>query len=481
MKTSSVYIKKNVLNNDLITIANSKGYFIESNPQWSALLGYTIKELLSIPYLTLVHHEDRNETKKAIEDRLQNNDCKPFKNRLINRKGNVIWFEWIITKLGHEGDFLLTAKNVTRKKLKQSSIEATLLSLRLKSKQLEDLFNLSQDLITIANSEGYFTKLNPQWSKTLGYTEMELMDRPYLTFVHPDDQNDTVEEAAKQLNGITIFNFRNRYLTKTGEIIWFDWNATALDHTGEVFAIARDITSAIKQEQKIEATLQELMAKNKQLEDYAYITSHNLRSPVANIFMLTKFLEESTLTEEQMNYTDMIKNSAEVLNKTMKDLINVVQINQSTDMAIQSISLQETCIEIKRQLSAKIMETEAKIITNFEVDEISYSVAYIRSIFLNLISNSLKYCSPKRIPVIHISSEKISRGIQLIFEDNGLGIDLNKYGDKVFGFRKTFHKNANAKGLGLFITKSQIEALKGTIAIDSELDKGTKFTINIVL
>ncbi|MBG6132786.1 PAS domain S-box-containing protein [Aquimarina sp. EL_43] len=481
MKTSSVYIKKNVLNNDLITIVNDNGYFVESNPQWSVLLGYSKKELLSIPYLTLVHYEDRSKAKQAIKNQLQTPNSKPFIVRLISKMGDIIWLESIITKIGYEEGFLLIAKDITQKKTEKSSIEADLIALKLKNRQLEDLFNLSQDLITISNPEGYFTKLNPQWSKIMGYTETELMDKPYLAFVHPDDQQNTVAEAAKQFDGTTIFNFRNRYLTKAGEIVWLDWNATALDHTGEVFGIARNITKAIRQEQKIEATLQELIAKNKQLEDYAYITSHNLRSPVANIFMLTKFLEESTLTEEQMNYTDMIKNSAEVLNKTMKDLINVVQINESTDMTIQNISLQETCIEVKRQLSAKIMETQAKIITDFKVEEISYSIAYLRSIFLNLISNSLKYCSSKRKPVIHISSEKVNNRIQLIFKDNGLGIDLDKYGDKVFGFRKTFHKNASAKGLGLFIIKSQIEALKGTIAIDSELDKGTKFTINIVL
>ncbi len=481
MKTSSVYIKKNVLNNDLITIVNDNGYFVESNSRWSVLLGYSKKELLSTPYLTFVHHEDRSKAKRAIENRLQTPNSKPFIVRLISKMGDIIWLESIIAKIGYEEGFLLIAKDITQKKIEKTSVEADLIALKLKSRKLEDLFDLSQDLITIANSEGYFTKLNPQWSKTLGYTEIELMDKPYLTFVHPDDQQSTVAEAAKQLNGITIFNFRNRYLTKTGEIVWLDWNATAVDYTGEVFAIARDITKVIRQEQKIEATLQELIAKNKQLEDYAYITSHNLRSPVANIFMLTKFLEETTLTEEQRNYTDMIKDSAEVLNKTMKDLINVVQINESTDIIIQNISLQEMCTEVKRQLSVKIMETQAKIITNFEVEEISYSIVYLRSIFLNLISNALKYCSSERNPVIHISSEKINNRIQLIFKDNGLGIDLKKYGEKVFGFRKTFHKNVSAKGLGLFIIKSQIEALKGTIAIDSELDKGTKFTINIVL
>ncbi|WP_108867875.1 PAS domain-containing sensor histidine kinase [Aquimarina aquimarini] len=481
MKTSSVYIKKSVLNNDLITIINDKGYFVESNPQWSVLLGYDKKELLTIPYLTLVYYEDRSKTKHAIESRLQMANPRPFKSRMVSKLGDVIWFEWIITKIGSTNEFLLIAKDITKQKSKKSSIEEDLIALKLKNRQLEDLFNLSQDLITISNPEGYFTKLNPQWSKTMGYTEKELMEKPYLFFVHPDDQQNTVAEAAKQFDGTTIFNFRNRYITKKGETIWLDWNATALDHTGEVFGIARNITSAIKQEQKIEATLQELIAKNKQLEDYAYITSHNLRSPVANIFMLTKFLEESRLTEEQIGYTNMIKNSAELLNKTMKDLINVVQINQATDMTIQDISLLETCEETKRQLSAKIMETQAKIHTDFKIDTISYSYAYLRSIFLNLISNSLKYCAPQRKPVIYISSKKIDKGVQLIFEDNGLGIDLKKYKQKVFGFRKTFHTNTSAKGLGLFIIKSQIEALKGTIDIDSEPNKGTRFTINIIL
>lgn len=481
MKTKSVYIKKSVLNNDLITIVNSKGYFIESNPQWSVLLGYTMKELLNIPYLTLVHFEDRSRIEEAIQSRLQNPSSKPFGCRVISKMGDILRLEWIITKIGDKDDFLLIAKDITQKEPEKSSMETELIALKLKNRQLEDLFNLSHDLITISKPEGYFTKVNPQWSRTLGYSEKELTENPYLTFVHPDDRENTVAEAAKQFDGVTILSFRNRYIAKTGEIIWLDWNATALNHTGEIFGIARDITNAIKQEQKIEETLQELMAKNKQLEDYAYITSHNLRSPVANIFMLTKFLEENTLTEEQTCYIEMIKNSADILNKTMKDLINVVQINQSTDITIQNISLQETCTEVKKQLGTKIMETQAKIITDFKIDEISYSISYLRSIFLNLISNSLKYRSHERTPVIEISSEKMNDRIQLVFKDNGLGIDLDKYRDKVFGFRKTFHKNTDAKGLGLFITKSQIEALKGTISIDSELDKGTKFTINILL
>lgn len=161
MKTSSVYIKKNVLNNDLITIVNDNGYFVESNPQWSVLLGYSKKELLSIPYLTLVHYEDRSKAKQAIKNQLQTPNSKPFIVRLISKMGDIIWLESIITKIGYEEGFLLIAKDITQKKTEKSSIEADLIALKLKNRQLEDLFNLSQDLITISNPEGYFTKLKP--------------------------------------------------------------------------------------------------------------------------------------------------------------------------------------------------------------------------------------------------------------------------------------------------------------------------------
>ncbi len=344
----------------------------------------------------------------------------------------------------------------------------------------KDLFNLSQDLIAIANSDGFFKKVNPQWTKKLGFTEEELLSTPIMDFIHPEDKAKTKDMVQQQIDGMKISQFHNRYIGKRGQVLHLEWNTTAVDLTGDIFAIARDVTKTVKNEQKQELMLRELKAKNKQLEDYAFIASHNLRSPVANIFTLANFLKETELETQQQEYADLIQNCANTLNKTMEDLINAVKVNQSTDLNIKHVSLDKICNEVLVQLSSEIITQNAQINTDFsEICTIQYSETYMRSIFLNLISNSLKYRSTSRPPLITIKSKKKSGSIHLIFRDNGSGIDLEKHRNKVFGFRKTFHNHPNSRGFGLFMTKSQVEALNGTISIDSKPEKGTIFTIDI--
>src|SRR5690606_37667081 len=98
-------------------------------------------------------------------------------------------------------------------------------------------------------------------------------------------------------------------------------------------------------------------------------------------------------------------------------------------------------------------------------------------IIQNLISNAIKYKNPDRAPVILIESYIENNIVKLRVKDNGLGIDLERNGDKIFGFRKTFHKHPDAKGLGLFITRNQIETLGGKIYVESKPNIGTTFTI----
>ncbi|NJO00662.1 MAG: response regulator [Bacteroidia bacterium] len=96
---------------------------------------------------------------------------------------------------------------------------------------------------------------------------------------------------------------------------------------------------------------------------------------------------------------------------------------------------------------------------------------------LNLLTNAIKYRSPERQPQVHLVSQKDQNEVTLTCQDNGLGIDLKKYGHKIFGLNQTFHGNANARGVGLFIIKNQIEAMGGSISVESEPGKGTKFNI----
>ena len=132
-------------------------------------------------------------------------------------------------------------------------------------------------------------------------------------------------------------------------------------------------------------------------------------------------------------------------------------------------------------LRANIEATDARINADFSAaTEISYIPAYLESIFQNLLTNSLKYRHPDRNPVIKCHTFKDGSNIYLTFEDNGLGIDLDRYGEELFGMYKTFHLNKDAKGIGLFITRNQIEALGGSIQVASVVNAGTKFSIKLV-
>ncbi len=468
------------LSQDLIVIANSDGYFKKINPQWTKKLGYSEKHLLSTPFMEFIHPDDKNITSNMIRQQIDGISISQFENRYIGKQGQVIWLEWSTTAVDATGDIFAIARDITDSRNQQDRLESLVSTLQEKNKQFEDLFNLSQDLIVIANTDGYFKILNPQWEKALGYEIKALKSKPFYSFIHPDDLESTSNEIEKLSRGLSTVSFKNRFIKSDGGHIWLEWNAISIKETGDLFAIARDKTTTREDEIKQDLMLKDLKAKNKQLEDYAYIASHNLRSPVANIYTLARFLKETELEKEQQEYADLIQNSAETLNNTMEDLINVVQVNQSTNLKIKHISLEKICENVLKQLSGELISNNALVNTNFnEIDTIEYSETYMHSIFLNLISNSIKYKSQKRPPLINIESKKNENSVQLIFKDNGSGIDLKRHKNKIFGFRKTFHNNADAKGFGLFMTKSQVEALNGKISIESEPEKGTIFTINI--
>jgi len=129
-------------------------------------------------------------------------------------------------------------------------------------------------------------------------------------------------------------------------------------------------------------------------------------------------------------------------------------------------------------LTGQIIETGTNIFSDFsKAPSITYNRTYMESILLNLVTNSIKYRSEEHAPKILIKTSNLNGRIQLTIKDNGLGIDLNKHGHKLFGLNKTFHRHAEAKGVGLYLTKIQIESMGGTISASSKVNEGTTFTI----
>ena len=343
----------------------------------------------------------------------------------------------------------------------------------------ETLFELTQDVIVILSAEGFLQKVNAQWTKILGYSISESIDTPFLNFIDENDKLST--QQLLQEPNIETIRFANKCIGKKGHPIEFSWSFSIKNDTDCIIGIGQNKTEISKLTQLNKTIFRTLQTKDRQIRDYVHIASHNLRAPVSNISALVNFLKDSKLKPEQKEYVQHIQNSTIALNSTIEDLTNTIQLNSPKHLKIQEVSLEKTYHNVLKQLNEEIENNNVLVTSDFnEIQHIKYSEIYMHNIFLNLISNAIRYRSADRKPIIHIISKRMRNSIQLIFEDNGRGIDLDKYRNKIFGFRKTFHRNPDAKGLGLFITKSQVEALNGRISVTSKLEKGTTFTIDIV-
>ena len=233
------------------------------------------------------------------------------------------------------------------------------------------------------------------------------------------------------------------------------------DHT-LIRASLLDITERKHAEHMREKMTADLVIQNKNLEQFAYVVSHNLRSPVANIIGLADVLQDATLSDaERKEMMYELVSSVKNLDEVIKDLNTILQVKREVSEKKEVVRFSRIMGDIKGSIKHLIGTEEVSIIEDFgEADEMLTLKSYFYSIFFNLISNSIKYRREKIAPVIQIKSRRKDNKLQIVFKDNGLGIDMKKRGDQVFGLYKRFHsQNAEGKGMGLFMVKTRWKPL----------------------
>ena len=239
-----------------------------------------------------------------------------------------------------------------------------------------------------------------------------------------------------------------------------------------------DITDRKIMEEKQAALVKQLSAQNTQLVDFCNIVSHNLRAPLVNISMLVSFIEESKDETDQRLLISKLNPVIENLHTTFNELVESIQIKQDLEIKSEKINLKDCLQRTTEGLAMEINKSEAVFEINFdEAPIIYYPSKYLFSLFHNLISNALKYQSPQRKPIIKLETKKINGDIIFSVKDNGLGIDLLKHKENLFKIGKVFHRHPNAKGFGLYMTKTQVEAMGGRIWVESIPGEGSTFFV----
>ena len=276
-----------------------------------------------------------------------------------------------------------------------------------------------------------------------------------------------------------VFNIAQRKKYEQ-ELLKSKKNANELSN--KLIAVNKELRSRTalisKQKLQLEEFNQHLENKNRQLSSFAHIASHNLRAPVSNLLVLKDFYKENTDLKDKAMLFSKVEIVIDRLNETLNELIDSLKIQGNKDIIFDTVTFDTLFAKILAIFDIQILDSKAVVTANFcEAPTIEYPKLYLESILLNLLSNAIRYRAPNRIAQIHFRTEIKNNEIILIATDNGLGIDLKKYGHKIFGLNNTFHRHPDSKGVGLFMTKTQIEAVGGSINVESEVDKGSTFKI----
>ncbi|MEN9909540.1 MAG: hypothetical protein RLZZ540_2689 [Bacteroidota bacterium] len=348
-----------------------------------------------------------------------------------------------------------------------------------KEYHFDNFFSISADLICIAGFDGYFRRINPAVSKLLGYSDEELYSRPIHTFVYAPDLKITLETREEVYKNKPLLNFENRYLTKTGEIVWLSWTSMPVEDEKLVYAIAKNITHKKRIEEERNILLANLTKINKDLKHLSYTTSHDLKSPVNNLLSVFDLIDTSKINDEEtLEFINILKITTERLRETLKNSVDEMINKDELNASIEALSLNENLNEVLLSIHSLIVNSKIDIAIDFsEVAEINFNKEYLKSIFLNLITNSIKYSKPDSFPSISITSKKENGKSQLIYSDNGLGFDMDKVRDKIFGLHQKFHNHIDSNGIGLYLIYNHITNLGGRIEVESKINEGAKFTI----
>jgi len=356
-------------------------------------------------------------------------------------------------------------------------------------KLLETVITQTKDAVVITDTDTSENPIpniifvNEAFTKMTGYKPKEVIGKSPIMFTGPKADRKELEKLSNAIQKYKECFIETISYKKNGTEYWVNFSMIPVtnkdgEHTHWI-SIQRDVTKEKEQQSEREQLIRELTQNNKDLKQFSYITSHNFRAPLSNLTGLLNLLDDVPVENEELQeILNGFRRSTQLLNETIDDLVKVVIIKDNPSILKESVSIIEIFENVFFQLSNQINLHKPNL--KIEIDPelcITINKAYMESIILNLVSNALKYRSPEKTPKITIKAFDKDNFVNLVIKDNGIGIDLEKNHDKIFGLYQRFHDHPDSKGLGLYLVKSQIEAMGGSIEVESQVNKGTQFTL----
>ncbi|KAB2813602.1 sensor histidine kinase [Phaeocystidibacter luteus] len=453
--------------------------------QYYRILGYEPGELqpeLKTFIDFLLHTEDVEKVNTAVKAHLE--DGRPYRVpiRMRMKTGEFRWFLSSGNAINDEkGEPVFMAGTIV-------DIDEEI-AVREKLERNEMFFEETGRLAQVGGWEVNLIDNTLKWSKTiydiheLPYTENVDVERA-IGFYKPEDAKRISKDLEVAIKEGSSFSNTYQIVTAKGNSKYVQSvGSTVKNEQGQVVkvrGIFQDIDERKRAQLLMEETLAVATEQNEKLINFAHIVSHNLRNHSSNLEMLVNFVRESTDPEDRVQLLDKIDQVTNNLSETIDHLNEVVRVENAVDKNIEKINLTDAVLKTLDILTGELRQIGATCNHNLPKEKYVYfTPAYLDSIILNLLSNAIRYRHPDRSLEITITLRETASFVKLSIADNGLGIDLNRYRDRIFRMYSTFHSHPEARGVGLFISKSQVESLGGSIDVESVPDKGTTFTVSI--
>jgi len=464
-----------------IMVVDPNGIVEHINERFTYIFGYLESEVKGKHLAQFLHPKDA--TDFDFETIIKKVPKEHRRFRLLVRGGTKVWeTEWEIAPLFDYESSVATRYLFLGQLPSVSEVEdlEKLEQIRKNLEYLETWFDHSTDAIYITDDEGKILFINAEAQRRNGQEPDELIGTG-INLIEPVFQN------------IEDWNAHIAHLRHVGSMIiegtgksangsTFPVEATMTyresDEKSYVVSFIRNISDRKKAEMEIRTTLDLVSEQNKRLLNFNFIVSHNIRSHASNIKGLSDLLVTSVNEDERNHLKTLLRIASNNLMTTIDDLNRVVTIQRNVNIERTEIKVLESIEHVVSMLKGELHHNNVLVELNISPDHrISFNSDYFDSMLLNLMSNAIRYKNPGVRPSLRLSSTSLDDSLVLEVADNGLGIDLNRYGDKLFTMYKTFHGNPDARGLGLFITKNQIEALGGKIDVESTPSEGTTFRV----
>ncbi len=369
-----------------------------------------------------------------------------------------------------------------------------LIARRQAETDIDRFFDLSLDMLCIADAEGYFVRLSPAFTRTLGWSLEELMSRPFLDFVHPDDRASTLLEVERQIGrGEPVLEFQNRYQHQDGSWRLLSWKSSP--HTdGSLYAIARDVTDreeaaqALRRsheelEHRVQERTAELQQRNRDLETLLNVSSHDLREPLRSISNFSQLVRErygDRLDAKGIDYIDRVIRAAQRMDQLMEDLLTLSRA-QRLEMPYEEVRGDDLVRAALTQLDETIRRMGAHVRVAAEFPSFRVNKTWVTQALYNLIANALKFHQPGAVPEIDLAPYRLMEDaipkVGLVVRDRGPGVAPDQ-AQRIFQlFQRGVGREVSGTGAGLAIVQQVAQRHGGRAWVQPREGGGSEFVL----